>query len=52
MSIHGDILSSVTADQQSIPRKNKRKKPQTLRSQEKKLFKNQTTQVKRKKRIV
>ena len=44
MSGHGEILSSVTPDQQNIPRKNKKVKLQTLRLLEKNLFKNQSTQ--------
>ena len=44
LSGHGEILSSVTPDQQNIPRKNKKVKLQTLRLLEKSLFKNQSTQ--------
>ena len=52
MSGHGESLSSVTPDKQRITRKNKRKKTSDTFINGKKVFKNQTTQVKDQIRIV
>ena len=52
MSGHGDIVSSVTPDKQRIPCKNKINKTSDTSITGKKVFKNQTTQVKGQKRVV